>query len=94
MKIFIAFLVTVAVWAKPWMRLSDTPQQRAAALLQEMNLTEKIDLLHGVGSPHYTGLTLANQRLGIPALTLNDGRQGFRPSEFNGRVTPPCVPGI
>ena len=55
--------------------------QRAAALLAKMTLADKIGMLHGVGSPGYTGMTTANAALGIPSLTLNDGRQGFRPND-------------
>jgi hypothetical protein len=39
-----------------------------------MNLTEKIDMLHGWDGP-YVGNVIANERLGIPALNLNDGPQ-------------------
>ena len=46
-----------------------------------MHLEEKITLLHGVPSASYTGATGAVPRLGIPALALNDGRQGFRSND-------------
>ena len=51
-----------------------TPAQRAAALLAQMNLTEKITMVHGWDGP-YVGNVIANTRLGIPALYLNDGPQ-------------------
>ena len=51
-----------------------TPAQRAAALLAQMNLTEKITMVHGWDGP-YVGNVIANTRLGIPALNLNDGPQ-------------------
>lgn len=56
-----------------------------------MNLTDKISLLHGYDSPEYTGLMAGVPHLGIPALTLNDGRQGFRPNDGNrGQTAFPC----
>eukprot|EP00660_Eupelagonema_oceanica_P002413 gene2413-16191_t len=39
---------------------------------------EKDELLHGYGMNPYVGNTGLNMRLGIPALSLNDGPQGFR----------------
>ena len=51
-----------------------SPSQRAAALLAEMNITEKIDMLHGWDGP-YVGNVIANTRLNIPSLNLNDGPQ-------------------
>ena len=60
---------------------ADSPQQRAAVLLQHMNVSEKVTLLHGgCGDASYTGCTAPVPRLGIPGLKLNDGRQGFRPN--------------
>jgi hypothetical protein len=70
---------------------ADEPRERALALLSRMNITGKIALLHGYNSPSYTGLMAANPRLGIPALTLNDGRQGFRPNDrVNTQTAFPC----
>jgi hypothetical protein len=51
-----------------------SPAQRAAALVSQMNLTEKIDMLHG-WEGDYVGNVIGNSRLGIPALNLNDGPQ-------------------
>ena len=84
-------LVSAAAAAQPWMRASDSPRARALALLQVMNTSEKIAMLHGYSSPEYTGLTQGNARLGIPALNFNDGRQGFRPNDGNsGQTAFPC----
>jgi beta-glucosidase len=90
---FTFFVVAVtASLPRDWMRLSDTPQERATALLSQMNLTQKITLLHGVNSPGYTGATSPIPELGIPALTLNDGRQGFRPNSGSKTNTAfPCA---
>jgi len=60
---------------------------RASDLLAQMNLTEKVGLLHGSTSD-YTGATTAVERLGIPRLYMNDGPQGFRTSdELAGTTT-------
>ena len=70
---------------------SATPAERAAALLAKMSVADKVQMLHGVSSPGYTGATAANAALGIPALQLNDGRQGFRPNDGNrGQTAFPC----
>jgi beta-glucosidase len=60
---------------------AQSPAQRAQALLAKMSVEDKVGMLHGVSSPGYTGATAPNPALGIPALTLNDGRQGFRPND-------------
>jgi beta-glucosidase len=43
-------------------------------------------MVHGVDGV-YVGNTPAIDRLGIPALTMNDGPQGFRCNEFPGTTT-------
>jgi beta-glucosidase len=43
-------------------------------MVAQMNITEKINMVHGWGTP-YVGGVIANTRLGIPALNLNDGPQ-------------------
>jgi beta-glucosidase len=73
------------------MRAGDEPRDRALALLGAMTTDDKIALLHGYPSPHYTGLTAGNARLGIPPLNHNDGRQGFRPQDGKSLQTAfPC----
>jgi beta-glucosidase len=75
--------------ARPWTNRSLSPVQRAALLIKEMTLDEKITMVHGaapcleVWTPKcpmpikgYVGYVPPNQRLGIPALTLADGRAG------------------
>ena len=71
---------------RPWMDTGLTPAQRASQLLAQMNFTEKIDMIHGWSGP-YIGNVIANTRLGIPALNLNDGPQGFRAPGFEGSTT-------
>ena len=65
--------------SRPWTDRSLSPAQRADLLIKEMTLDEKITMVHGV-SPlpvkGYVGYVPANSRLGIPALTLADGRAG------------------
>eukprot|EP00051_Salpingoeca_urceolata_P028005 m.484425 g.484425 ORF g.484425 m.484425 type:complete len:780 (-) comp23350_c0_seq1:125-2464(-) len=95
-----AFLVAVAVVAASantvtlkkaqWMDVSDTPQQRAAKLLQSMTIDEKLVMLHGSGGK-YTGNVPANTRLNIPSLNLNDGPQGFRAPDASTTCWPSAL---
>jgi beta-glucosidase len=56
------------------------PKQRAQALVAQLNLTEKVALLHGYGmqtqTEGYIGWVQGNSRLKIPLLGLEDGPQG------------------
>ena len=61
--------------AQPWMNASDPPEARAAKLVAATTLAEKIALFHGSWKGH--GQRGANTRLGIPAIKMNDGPQGF-----------------
>ena len=82
--------------ARPWMDRADPPSARAMALLNAMTLDEKLSLFHGsCGGPSgvsgYVGNVCENTRLGIPALKMNDGPQGFRDNEHLGSTTAwPC----
>lgn len=60
---------------------SESPADRAKALIVNMTLEEKITLMYGIWPSNYTGATAPIPRLNIPALYLNDGRQGFRPND-------------
>ena len=64
---------------RPWANRALSPMQRANLLIKVMTLDEKITLMHGVKPipiKGYVGYIPANPRLGIPALTLADGRAG------------------
>jgi beta-glucosidase len=76
---------------RPWMNTSLSAEARAKLLIHEMTLEEKIAMMHGVNPMKgnedvgygfdlppkgYVGYVPANRRLGIPALTLADGRAG------------------
>lgn len=66
-----------------------SPRERAEALLAQMTTEEKIHMLHGtvLRKDNYVGFVAQNERLGIPALRLNDGPQGFRDEEHPGSTT-------
>ncbi len=72
---------------RPWANRALSPERRAELLLKEMTLDEKITMVHGAApcvedwTPQcrqpvkgYIGYVPPNRRLGIPALTLADGR--------------------
>src|SRR6195952_3279269 len=67
---------------RPWMSVRSAPAERAALLVGQMTLDEKINMVHGAGYPlplnsaGYAGVVPANTRLGIPALYLADSPVG------------------
>src|SRR5215831_6385597 len=86
---------------RPWMNPSLSPDARAAMVLKEMTLDEKISLLHGNGMAHVpnwqmpltplsnggAGMVAGAPRLGIPNLYLSDAAYGVRSSGENGRYS-------
>jgi beta-glucosidase len=103
------FLLSLALcsWAQggktqtfPWSNTSLSPDERAAMVVKEMTLDEKITLLHGTGMK---GLSLMSPlaissnggagyvpgipRLGIPAMQISDAAYGVRSSGENGRYS-------
>src|SRR5579863_3343422 len=86
----------------PWMNPKLSPDERAAMVLKEMTLDEKIDLLHGMGMPGWprdvqnpqpelgnngAGFILGVPRLGIPYIQMSDAAYGVRASGENGRYS-------
>ena len=63
----------------PWMNASLSPDERAALLLGQMTLAEKIAMVHGEYGP-YGFYNTPLRRLGIPALTMADGPTGIHVS--------------
>ena len=85
---------------QPWMNSQLSPDARAALVLKEMTLDEKIDLLHGNGMRGVTkprpddvlsnggaGFVLGIPRLGIPMIQMSDAAYGIRNSGENGRYS-------
>jgi beta-glucosidase len=84
----------------PWSNASLSPDERAAMVVKEMTLDEKITLLHGTGmkglspmsplaisSNGGAGYVPGIPRLGIPALQISDAAYGIRGSGENGRYS-------
>ncbi len=84
----------------PWMNPSLSPDDRAAMVVKQMTLDEKITLLHGTGmaglSPLSPLIVHSNggagyvpgiPRLGIPAIQMSDAAYGVRMSGENGRYS-------
>ena len=76
---------------RPWMNTALSAEERANLLIHEMTLDEKITMMHGANPMKgnevvgydfelppkgYVGYVPANRSLGIPGLTLADGRAG------------------
>jgi beta-glucosidase len=84
----------------PWLDPSLSPDDRAALVLKELTLDEKITLIHGAGfagmtplSPNRVysnggvGFTMGIPRLGIPGIDMSDAAYGVRSSGENGRYS-------
>jgi beta-glucosidase len=90
----------------PWNNASLSPDERAAMVVKEMTLDEKITLLHGTGHPGLgpmsplssgsnggAGYVVGIPRLGIPGIQMSDAAYGVRSSGQNGRYSTalPCT---
>ena len=92
------------LWAqaspKAWSNQSLSPDERAALVLKQMTLDEKISLLHGTGmvglspmsplavhSNGGAGYVVGVPRLGIPDIQMSDAAYGVRVSGDNGRYS-------
>jgi beta-glucosidase len=86
--------------AHPWANSSLPPDERAAMVVKEMTLDEKISMLHGTGmvglspmsplainSNGGAGYVPGIPRLGIPAIQMSDAAYGVRSSGENGRYS-------
>jgi beta-glucosidase len=84
----------------PWSNSSLSPDDRAAMVVKEMTIDEKISMLHGTGmeglspmsplaihSNGGAGYVPAIPRLGIPAIQMSDAAYGVRSSGENGRYS-------
>ena len=68
------------------------PAARAKAIVAQLTLEEKVGLLGGVAG-NFSGNLPPIARLGVPALTMNDGPQGFRATRLDGGTSTafPCA---
>ena len=86
--------------SRPWMNTSLSPDERAAMVVKEMTLDEKIGMLHGTGmaglgpisplavhSNGGAGYVVGVPRLGIPPIQMSDAAYGVRVSGENGRYS-------
>jgi len=68
-QLLLAVVLEVALAIPRWEDRGLPPEKRAEALLEEMTLQEKLDMLHGYGfgwKDDYVGKVIANKRLRIP----------------------------
>jgi len=86
--------------SRPWMNPSLTADERAALVVKEMTIDEKISLLHGTGmkglspmsplavrSNGGAGYVVGVPRLGIPDINMADSAYGVRSSGENGKYS-------
>src|SRR5205085_5639217 len=70
---------------RPWLNTSLSPDERAALLLAQMTLEEKIGMVHGKSNAYYIAPI---SRLGIPALTMTDGPAGINEGQATSLPAP------
>src|SRR5206468_12196211 len=71
---------------RPWLNTSLSPDERAALLLTQMTLEEKVGMVHGKSNEAYAIAPLT--RLGIPALAMADGPAGINEGKATALPAP------
>src|SRR6266571_5333743 len=71
---------------RSWMNTSLSPDERAALVLAQLTLEEKISMVHGKSNDAYAMAAIA--RLGIPALTMTDGPAGINVGQATSLPAP------
>jgi beta-glucosidase len=71
---------------RPWMNTSLSPDERAALVLAQLTLEEKLTMVHGKSNEAYAMATIA--RLSIPALTMTDGPAGINEGQATALPAP------
>jgi beta-glucosidase len=106
LSVLTLFMASISILAhsnasdKTWMNTNLSPDERAALVLKEMTIDEKIQLLHGTGfkglspisplaiySNGGAGYVPGIPRLGIPAIQMSDAAYGVRCSGETGRYS-------
>jgi beta-glucosidase len=77
---------TTSAHGWPWLNTALSPDERAALLLEQMTLEEKIGMVHGQSSEAY--FTAPIPRLGIPALIMTDGPAGINEGKATALPAP------
>ncbi len=71
---------------RPWLNTSLSADERAALMLAQMTLEEKVGMVHGKSNDAYSMAPIA--RLGIPALTMADGPAGINEGQATALPAP------
>ena len=66
---------------RPWMNQSLAPEQRAALLVQQMTLDEKISQIHMMDVRNHPREVAGVARLGIPPFKITNGPLGAGPGD-------------
>jgi beta-glucosidase len=80
-KVAIAFAALVASLLQSPGAGAQTPEERAAQLVSQLTLEEKITQLHGIQDSEHQRFVPGVPRLGIPPLRITNGPAGVGPSD-------------